>query len=126
MYITGDPKRISYWAEVVAPYLSTKHCIVYVDFVEDVAPLTMQLSDEHGLNAGSFNGRGLSGHDKDQLLRRWRAGEIQVMAATKAFGLGVNQPDIEVVIRIGVPPTLEELIQQFGQVGRDGRAARGM
>lgn len=98
---------------------------MYVDFVEDVAPLTIQLSEQHGLNAGSFYGRGLSGHDKDQLLRSWRAGEIQVMVATKAFRLGVNQPDIEVVVRIGVPSTLEELIQQFGRAGRDGRAARG-
>ena len=96
-----------------------------MDFVEDVAPLTIQLSEQHGLNAGSFYGRGLSGHDKDQLLRSWRAGEIQVMVATKAFGLGVNQPDIEVVVRIGVPSTLEELIQQFGRASRDGRAGRG-
>ena len=120
----GDSRRITYWAETVAPLLSGR-CIVYVDFVEDVAPLMIRLSEEHGLKAASFYGRGLSGHDKDQLLKSWREGLIQVMVATKAFGLGVNQPDIEVVVRIGVPPTLEELIQQFGRAGRDGRAAKG-
>ena len=35
-----------------------------MDFVEDVVPLTIQLSEQHGLNVGSFYGRGLSGHDK--------------------------------------------------------------
>ena len=108
-----DSRRITYWAETVTPLLSGR-CIVYVDFVEDVTPLMIRLSEEHGLKAASFYGRGLSGHDKHQLLKSWREGLIQVMVATKAFGLGVNQPDIEVVVRFGVPPTLEELIQQFG------------
>ena len=63
-----------------------------MDFVEEVAPLTIRLSEQHGLIAGSFYGRGLSGHDKDQLLRSWRVGKIQVMVAAKTFGLGINQP----------------------------------
>ena len=63
-----------------------------MDFVEEVAPLTIRLSEQHGPIAGSFYGRGLSGHDKGQLLRSWRVGKIQVMVATKTFGLGINQP----------------------------------
>ena len=47
------------------------------------------------------------------------------MVATKAFGLGIGQPDIEVVVKIGVPQSLEELIQGFGRAGRDGRIAKG-
>ena len=99
---------------------------MYVDFVEDVAPLCMKLREEHDVKAGSFYGRGLSGHDKDEVLKSWRAGVIKVMVATKAFGLGVNQSDVDVVVRIGVPPSMEELVQQFGRAGRDGRAAKGM
>ena len=123
---TGDPKRITYWAEITAPLISNGRCIVYVDFVEDVAPLSMRLREEHGVKAGSFYGRGLSGHDKDEVLKSWRAGVIKVMVATKAFGLGVNQSDVDVVVRIGVPPSMEELVQQFGRAGRDGRAAKGI
>ena len=74
---------------------------MYVDFVEDVAPLCMKLREEHDVKAGSFYGRGLSGHDKDEVLKSWRAGVIKVMIATKAFGLGVNQSDVDVVVRIG-------------------------
>lgn len=51
---------------------------------------------------------------------------IKVMVATKAFGLGVNQSDMDVVVRIGVPPSMEELVQQFGRAGKDGRAAKGI
>ena len=44
---------------------------------------------------------------------------------TTAFGMGVDVPNVDVVIRIGCPPSLEELIQEFGRAGRDGRSARG-
>ncbi len=59
------------------------------------------------------------------MLKNWRNGLIKIMVATKAFGLGINQPDIEVVIKIGVSQSLEELIQGFGRAGRDGRSAKG-
>ena len=85
----------------------------------------MRLREEHDVKAGGFYGRDLSGHHKDEVLKSWRAGVIKVMVATKAFGLGVNQFDVDVV-RIGVPPSMEELVQQFGRPGRDGRAAKGM
>ena len=87
--------------------------------------MSMRLREEHSVKAGSFYGRGLSVHDKDEVLKSWR-GVIQVMVATKAFGLGVNQSDVDTVVRIGVPPSVEELVQQFGRGGRDGRAAKGM
>ena len=86
----------------------------------------MKLREDHGVKAGSFYGRGLSGRGKDEVLKSWRAGVIQVMVATKAFGLGVNQSDVDVVVRIGVSPSVEELVQQFGRAGRDGRTAKGM
>ena len=85
-------------------------------------PLALKLSEGFGLKTGSYYGRGLSGHDKDEVLQSWQNGIIQVMVATTAFGLGVNQPDVETVVRIGVPPTMEELVQEFG---RDGRKAKG-
>ena len=74
---------------------------MYVDFVEDVAPLSMKLREEHDVKAGSFYGRGLSGHDKDEVLKSWRAGVIKVMVATKAFGLGVNQSDVQLGVNGG-------------------------
>ena len=88
-------------------------------------PLALKLKESFGLKTGSYYGRGLSGHDKDEVLQSWRSGVIQVMVATTAFGLGVNQPDVETVVRVGVPPTMEELVQEFGRAGRDGRKAKG-
>ena len=122
---TGSEKKHSYWAEVVAPHVSLGRCIVYVDFVADVVPLILKLSEMFGLKTGSYYGRGLSGHDKDEVLQSWQSGVIKVMVATTAFGLGMNQPDVETVVQIGVPPTMEELVQEFGRAGRDRRKAKG-
>ena len=47
------------------------------------------------------------------------------VVCTAAFGMGVDVPNVDLVIRIGCPPSLEELVQEFGRAGRDGRPARG-
>ena len=39
--------------------------------------------------------------------------------------MGTDQPDVEIVIRIGCPPTLESMVQEFGRAERDGRLAKG-
>ena len=44
---------------------------------------------------------------------------------TTAFGMGVDVPNVDVIIRIGCPSSLEELVQEFGRAGRDGRKAKG-
>ena len=48
--------------------------------------------------------------------------KMLVMVCTIAFGMGV---DVPIVVRIGCPPSIEELIQEFGRAGRDGRTAKG-
>ena len=49
----------------------------------------------------------------------------QVMVCITAFGMGVDVPDVDLVVRIGCPSSLEELVQEFGRARRDGRQAEG-
>ena len=51
--------------------------------------------------------------------------QTQVMVCTAAFGMGVDVPNVDMVVRIGCPPSVEELVQEFGRAGRDGRQAKG-
>ena len=106
--------------------LSSKdqRAIIYVDFVKDAAPLSISLY-QAGYSTCSYHEQKLSSHDKPQSIEGWRNGSIKVMVCTIAFGMGIDQPDIEGVTRIGCPPALESVIQEFGRAGRDGRPAKG-
>ena len=57
--------------------------------------------------------------------RHWSNGVVKVIVCTKTFGMGIDQPDIEVIVRIGCPQSIEDMIQEFGHAGRDGRRAKG-
>lgn len=95
-----------------------------MDFSKDVDSLTIALR-EAGVESCSYKGQSISGHDKTRVIENWRQGDMKVMVCTSAFGMGVNQPDIDIVLHIGVPPNIESMIQEFGHAGRDGRQAEG-
>ena len=61
----------------------------------------------------------MSIHDKLKALENWQNGEVEVMVSTSAFGMGVDRKDVDVVVKIGMPQSLEELVQMFGRDGRN-------
>ena len=58
--------------------------------------------------------------EKCEAYQKWRNGEVQIIVATRAFGLGINKPDVRFVIRNGLPPSVSAWAQEFGRAGRDG------
>ncbi len=81
----------------------------YVDFVKDAAPLAISLC-QAGYKTCSYHGQKMSSHDKLESLDSWQKGLVKVMVNTTAFGMGIDQPDVDLVIRIGCPPTLECMV----------------
>ena len=126
MYTSLGDDRYTQIAKQITQVLgsNSQRAIVYVDFVKDAAPLAILLC-QAGYSTCSYHGQKLSSHDKLQSIEGWRNGSIKVMVCTTAFGMGIDQPDVETVIRIGCPPTLESMVQEFGRAGRDGRPAKG-
>lgn len=83
---------------------------------------TSQFLTQLGYRCGYYHGD-LSALDRTQIQEEFKSGHLQYLAATNAFGMGVDIPDIRVVIHDGIPGTLEEYYQEIGRAGRDQQAA---
>jgi len=66
---------------------------------------------------------GLPPEEKKEVQDRFSAGDLQVIAATNAFGMGVDKEDVRVVIHGDMPGSVENYLQEAGRAGRDRRAA---
>ena len=81
-----------------------------------------QLLNEKGITA-TFYHAGLSNDTKDRRQKAWVKGETRVMVATNAFGMGIDKPDVRLVVHVDTPDSPEAYFQEAGRGGRDGKKA---
>lgn len=93
--------------------------IVYCRSREQCRDLAHYLTRELGISATFFHA-GLTHTERDIRQNRWKSGEVRVMVATNAFGMGIDKPDVRLVVHMSMPSSLEEYYQEAGRAGRDG------
>jgi ATP-dependent DNA helicase RecQ len=81
-----------------------------------------EIINEAGISA-TFYHAGLDASVKDQRQREWQENKHRVMVATNAFGMGIDKPDVRVVVHVDCPDSIEAYFQEAGRAGRDGLKA---
>lgn len=91
--------------------------IVYVRNRKRTREIAVSLQ-QAGIVADYFHA-GLNREEKDIRQNRWKTGECRVIVATNAFGMGIDKPDVRLVVHMDMPGSLEEYYQEAGRAGRD-------
>ena len=110
------------FGELIHILNSTKgSAIVYTRSRRNTRETTEKLQAA-GMSA-TFYHAGLNDAEKDLRQHQWQEDKIRIMVATNAFGMGIDKPDVRVVVHLDMPGSLEEYYQEAGRAGRDERKA---
>lgn len=91
--------------------------IVYVNRRKHAQQLA-QVLNQHRLSAAWYHA-GLNVEERDKAQEAWIKGKVRIMVATNAFGMGIDKPDVRLVVHHDLPQNLEAYYQEAGRAGRD-------
>lgn len=121
-FTTEDEKSEKFWD--ILKIHSDEKILVYVyrkynkRGVEDLCNQAL----ERGFKAASFHGD-MSADERSKIINDFKSGMVNVVFATNAFGMGIDIPDIRVVIHFMIPESVEQYYQEIGRAARDGNGA---
>ncbi len=99
--------------------------IVYAGTRDNADRLAVELGAALGVEAVAYHA-GLDRNRRDEAQRRFMSGEVPLVCATNAFGMGVDKADVRTVVHDSAPPSIEAWYQEAGRAGRDGGPARAI
>jgi ATP-dependent DNA helicase RecQ len=114
------PKRPAFAAELLADP-GARPAIVYAPTRKEAEMLAGELGRQ--FRAAPYHA-GLEPEHRERVQRAFLSGELEVVVATIAFGMGIDKADVRTVLHVALPATLEGYYQEIGRAGRDGAPSR--
>jgi ATP-dependent DNA helicase RecQ len=98
--------------------------IVYVRSRQKTKDIANELCD-YGFSVDYYHA-GLSAEEKTRKQNAWKNNETRIIVSTNAFGMGIDKPDVRLVIHADLPNSIEEYFQEAGRAGRDEQQAHAI
>ncbi|WP_144553404.1 protein DpdF [Bacillus sp. X1(2014)] len=116
----NDDSKRTYLLEALAHL--PRPLIIYTSKVKDANEIAFDL-DDHGYTRCEIFTGDTTSQNRNKIIQQWQNRDIDIIVATSAFGLGVDQAEVRAVIHACIPENIDRFYQEIGRGGRDGCAS---
>ncbi len=120
---TGDAEKFARIHELLAERLDDTGCAVVYTATRKTSERLAEYLERQGWDAQAFHA-GLKPSEKREIQDQFVGGQLRVICATNAFGMGIDKDDVRMVVHADMPGSLENYLQEAGRAGRDHQPAQ--